>query len=149
MVKDSIAASMERIKNENENMRTWEENMVRRSGYHVDGKNIYRDAVVDSTIGKTYYESGENVRKLWERDYSEPIIVNSESELSASVAKAKTFFPADAITTYKDNKGNFVLRIAEPVTSSSIDKEVGAMLRYPLKLRFENKLIKNKKLTNL
>ena len=57
MVKDSIAASMERIKNENENMRTWEENMVRRSGYHVDGKNIHRDAVVDSTIGKIYYET--------------------------------------------------------------------------------------------
>ena len=79
-------------------------------------------------IGKTYYESGENVRKLWERDYSEPIIVNSESELSASVTKAKTFFPVDAITTYKDNKGNFVLRIAEPVTSSSIDKEIQDIL---------------------
>ena len=34
--------------------------MVRRSGYHVDGKNIHRDAVVDSTIGKTYYE-GQSV----------------------------------------------------------------------------------------
>ena len=79
-------------------------------------------------IGKTYYESGENVRKLWEKDYSEPIIVNSESELSASVAKAKTFFPADAITTYKDNKGNFVLRVTEPVTSSSINKEMQDIL---------------------
>ena len=57
MVKGSIRASMERIDSENENMRTWEENMVRRSGYHVDGKNIHRDAVVDSTIGKTYYET--------------------------------------------------------------------------------------------
>ncbi|MCR5100041.1 MAG: hypothetical protein K6B41_01650, partial [Butyrivibrio sp.] len=36
MVQDSIKASMERIDSENENMRTWEENMVRRSGYHVD-----------------------------------------------------------------------------------------------------------------
>ncbi len=60
MVKDSIKASMERIDSENENMRTWEENMVRRSGYTVDGKNIHRDAVVDSTIGKTYYE-GQSV----------------------------------------------------------------------------------------
>ena len=60
MVKDSIAASMERIKNENENMRTWEENMVRRSGYHVDGKSIHRDAVVDSSLDHTYYE-GPNV----------------------------------------------------------------------------------------
>lgn len=60
MVKDSIAASMERIDSENENMRTWEENMVRRSGYHVDGKSIHRDAVVDSSLGHTYYE-GQNV----------------------------------------------------------------------------------------
>ena len=60
MVKGSIRASMERIDSENENMRTWEENMVRRSGYHVDGKNIHRDAVVDSTIRKTYYE-GQSV----------------------------------------------------------------------------------------
>ena len=60
MVKDSIAASMERIKNENENMRNWEENMVRRSGYHVDGKSIHRDAVVDSSLGHTYYE-GQSV----------------------------------------------------------------------------------------
>ncbi|MGN0750836.1 MAG: M23 family metallopeptidase [Treponema sp.] len=60
MVKDSIKASMERIKNENESMRTWEENMVRRSGYHVDGKSIHRDAVVDSSLGHTYYE-GQSV----------------------------------------------------------------------------------------
>ena len=60
MVKDSITASMERIKNENESMRTWEENMVRRSGYHVDGKSIHRDAVVDSSLGHTYYE-GQSV----------------------------------------------------------------------------------------
>ena len=51
---------MERIKNENENMRTWEENMVRRSGYHVDGKSIHREAVVDSSLGHTYYE-GQSV----------------------------------------------------------------------------------------
>ena len=60
MVKDSIRASMERIDSENENMRTWEENMVRRSGYTVDGKSIHRDAVVDSSLGHTYYE-GQNV----------------------------------------------------------------------------------------
>ena len=56
MVQDSIKASIERIDNENENMRIWEENMVRRSGYTVEGKNIHREAVVDSTIGQTYYE---------------------------------------------------------------------------------------------
>ena len=100
-------------------------------------------------IGKTYYESGENVRKLWERDYSEPIIVNSESELSASVAKAKTFFPADAITTYKDNKGNFVLRVAEPVTSSSIDKEIQDILAKASRDGQGRLLAPNGKLSNL
>ena len=73
-------------------------------------------------IGKSYYETGENVRKLWERDYSRPIKFNSEYELNSAVQKAKTFFPTDAITTYKDNKGNFVLRVAKPV---SILRQVG------------------------
>ena len=100
-------------------------------------------------IGKTYYESGENVRKLWERDYSEPIIVNSESELSASVTKAKTFFPVDAITTYKDNKGNFVLRIAEPVTSSSIDKEIQDILAKAPRDNQGRLLAPNGKVSNL
>ena len=66
-------------------------------------------------IGKSYNETSENVRKLWERDYSRPIKLKSEFELNGAVQKVKTFFPADTITTYKDNKGNFVLRVAEPI----------------------------------
>ena len=48
--------------------------------------------------------------------------------MNGAVKKAKTFFPADAITTYKDNKGNFVLRVAEPVVSSSVDREIQNIL---------------------
>lgn len=73
-------------------------------------------------IGKSYDEAGENVRKLWDRDYSRPLKFKSEFELNGAVKKAKTFFPADAITTYKDNNGNFVLRVAKPV---SILRQVG------------------------
>ena len=79
-------------------------------------------------IGKSYDETSDNVRILWERDYSRPIKFKSEFELNGAEQKAKTFFPADAITTYKDNNGNFVLRVAEPVTSSSIEKEIQDIL---------------------
>ena len=66
-------------------------------------------------IGKSYDEAGENVRKLWDRDYSRPLKFKSEFELNGAVQKAKTFFPADAVITYKDNNGSFVLRVAKPV----------------------------------
>ena len=79
-------------------------------------------------IGKSYDETSENVRKLWNRDYSRPIKFKSEYELNGAVQKAKTFFPVNAITTYKDNKGNFVLRIVEPVIPSSINKEMQDIL---------------------
>ena len=100
-------------------------------------------------IGKSYYETGENVRKLWERDYSRPIKFNSEYELNSAVQKAKTFFPADTITTYKDNKGNFVLRVAEPVTSSSIDKEIQDILAKAPRDNQDRLLAPNGKPTNL
>lgn len=73
-------------------------------------------------IGKSYDETSENVRKLWDRDYSRPIKFKSEYELNGAVQKAKTFFPADTITTYKDNKGNFVLRVAEPIHPALIEQ---------------------------
>ena len=79
-------------------------------------------------IGKSYDEASENVRKLWERDYSRPIKLKSEFELNGAKEKAKTFFPVDVITTYKDSNSNYILRIAEPVTSSSIDKEIQDIL---------------------
>ena len=100
-------------------------------------------------IGKSYYETGENVRKLWKRDYSRPIKFNSEYELNSAVQKAKTFFPADAITTYKDNNGNFVLRVAEPVTSSSIDKEIQDILAKAPRDNQGRLLAPNGKPTNL
>ena len=68
-------------------------------------------------IGKSYAETSKNVRKLWKKDYSRPIKFKSEFELNGAKEKAKTFFPADTITTYKDSNGNFVLRVAEPVTT--------------------------------
>ena len=100
-------------------------------------------------IGKSYYETGENVRKLWERDYSRPIKFNSEYELNSAVQKAKTFFPADTITTYKDNKGNFVLRVVEPVTSSSIDKEIQDILAKAPRDNQDRLLAPNGKVSNL
>ena len=100
-------------------------------------------------IGKSYYETGENVRKLWKRDYSRPLKFKSEFELNGAVQKAKTFFPVNAITTYKDNKGNFVLRIAEPVTSSSIDKEVQDILAKAPRDNQGRLLAPNGKVSNL
>ena len=100
-------------------------------------------------IGKSYDETSENVRKLWEKDYSRPIKFKSEYELNGAVQKAKTFFPADTITTYKDNKGNFVLRIAEPVTSSSIDKEVQDILAKAPRDNQGRLLAPNGKVSNL
>lgn len=100
-------------------------------------------------IGKSYDETSENVRKLWNRDYSRPIKFKSEYELNGAVQKAKTFFPVNAITTYKDNKGNFVLRIVEPVIPSSINKEMQDILTTALRDSQDRLLAPNGNVSNL
>lgn len=65
-------------------------------------------------IGKAYTENGNSVIKLWEKEYSRPVHFQSQIELDKALEKAKTFFPESAIITYKDNKDNYVLRIAKP-----------------------------------
>ena len=57
IIEQTIEASMERIEKENEGMRDWEESLVRNNGYTVDGKNIKREAPIDSTVWETIYET--------------------------------------------------------------------------------------------
>lgn len=57
IIEQTIAASMERIEKENEGMRDWEESLVRNNGYTVEGKNIKREAPIDSTVWETIYET--------------------------------------------------------------------------------------------
>ena len=57
IIAQTIEASMERIEKENEGMRDWEESLVRNNGYTVEGKNIKREAPIDSTVWETIYET--------------------------------------------------------------------------------------------
>lgn len=57
---------------------------------------------------------GENQIKLWEQFYYENQVFDSEQELNKAIDKAKSFFPASAITSWKTQDNKFVLKIAEP-----------------------------------
>ena len=137
MVKDSIVASMERIKNENESMRTWEENMVRRSGYHVDGKSIHRDAVVDSSLGHTYYE-GQSVHYYEDfYDVGPKISVSFSKEMLNGLTSSAIMLLVEQANydienwskqvfgnTEKDEDGNVVLKQNALAREASYDYDI-------------------------
>lgn len=66
-----------------------------------------------------YQEPSDNVIKLWRQDYYHPGVYKTMEELNEARDKASQFFPASSIVYYKDNNGNFVLNIKEPVKDLS------------------------------
>ena len=66
-----------------------------------------------------YQEPSDNVIKLWRQDYYHPGVYKTMEELNEARDKALQFFPASSIVYYKDNDGNFVLNIKEPVKDLS------------------------------
>ena len=74
------------------------------------------DAYIEAHLGKSpYQESIDNVVKIWEKDYSKSKIFNSNKELKQAQNKAARFFPSEAIVSYTNNQGKYVLTIRKPV----------------------------------
>lgn len=74
------------------------------------------DVYIQAQIGNTHYiEPGPNVRKLWELRYKSPMEFNSMSKLKVAKKNALRFFPEEAIVSYKNAQGNYVLSVMRPV----------------------------------
>lgn len=74
------------------------------------------DAYIEAHLGKSpYQESIDSVVKIWEKDYSKSKIFNSNKELKEAQNKAARFFPSEAIVSYTNNQGKYVLTIRKPV----------------------------------
>lgn len=55
--------------------------------------------------------------ELWEKRYSFPKEFKEEKDLNAAVLEASKYYPKEAITTWEDNKGNYVMKVARPILS--------------------------------
>lgn len=55
--------------------------------------------------------------ELWEKRYSFPKEFKEEKDLNAAVLEASKYYPKEAITTWEDNKGNYVMKVAKPILS--------------------------------
>ena len=74
------------------------------------------NAYIEAYLGKSpYQESIDSVVKIWEKDYSKSKIFNSDKELKEAQNKAARFFPSEAIVSYTNNQGKYVLTIRKPV----------------------------------
>lgn len=74
------------------------------------------NAYIEAHLGKSpYQESIDDVFKIWEKDYSKTRIFSSSKELKKAQNKAARFFPSEALVSYTNSQGNYVLTIRKPV----------------------------------
>lgn len=67
--------------------------------------------------------------ELWEKQYSTTKVFKDEQSLNAAKAEAAKYFPGEAITTWEDNKGNYVMKVAEPqLVGEGVEREYERIL---------------------
>ena len=67
--------------------------------------------------------------ELWEKRYSFPKEFKEEKDLNAAVLEASKYYPKEAITTWEDNKGNYVMKVAEPqLIGEAVEREYERIL---------------------
>ena len=80
------------------------------------------DVYIQAQLGNiSYKESGKSVRKLWDLRYSAPQEYYNMQDLQKAKAEALQYFPTEAVISYKNAKGNYVLSVKRPV--ERINKE--------------------------
>lgn len=57
---------------------------------------------------------------LWEQRYSAPLIFKDEEALNAAITEASNFYSRKAITSWKNTKGEYVMRVGRPQLEDSV-----------------------------
>ena len=81
------------------------------------------DIYIQHQLGNTLYqESSKAVKELWEMKYSTPTEYSTRDSLQSAKNVALQYFPEEAVVSYKNAKGDFVLSIKKPVEKINRDK---------------------------
>lgn len=76
------------------------------------------DLYIQAQLGGTkYVEPIKEVRELWNSRYSTPQTYQTSEELDNARTEAQKFFPPQAIVSYQDAQGTYILNVKQPVSS--------------------------------
>jgi hypothetical protein len=67
--------------------------------------------------------------ELWEKKYSTPKVFKDKHSLEAAVSEASRYYSKEAITTWENNEGNYVMKVAEPqLSGEAVEREYERIL---------------------
>ena len=114
-----------------------------------EGKFPSVEYIMSKLTGTNKVTSDAQV-ELWEKQYSTTKVFKDEQSLNAAKAEATKYFPEEAITTWEDNKGNYVMKVAEPqLIGEALEREYERILANAPKDKEGRLLAPNGKPSNL
>lgn len=75
---------------------------------------------VNSRLEKPNVVTSPSQVALWEQRYSVPLIFKDEEALNAAITEASNFYSRKAITSWKNTKGEYVMRVGRPQLEDSV-----------------------------
>lgn len=75
---------------------------------------------VNSRLEKPNVVTSPSQVALWEQRYSAPLIFKDEEALNAAITEASNFYSRKAITSWRNTKGEYVMRVGRPQLEDSV-----------------------------
>lgn len=75
---------------------------------------------VNSRLEKPNVVTSSSQVALWEQRYSAPLIFKDEEALNAAITEASNFYSRKAITSWRNTKGEYVMRVGRPQLEDSV-----------------------------
>lgn len=76
---------------------------------------------VNSRLEKPNVVTSTSQVALWEQRYSASLIFKTKEALNAAIAEASNYYSREAITSWKNTKGEYVMRIGRPQIEDSVE----------------------------
>ena len=96
---------------------------------NVDSNGFPSDSyIMEKLQGIPMTNASNEQIQLWEKVHSKPVVVKATEQATNKIKELSKYYTPESISSYRNNNGDYVITIAEPINQESIEKEIKSIL---------------------
>ena len=96
---------------------------------NVNSKGFPSDSyIMEKLQGVSMTNASNEQIQLWEKVHSKPIVLKTTEQVAAKIKELSKYYTPESISSYRNNNGDYVITVAEPVNQEAVEKEITNIL---------------------
>ena len=96
---------------------------------NIDSNGFPSDSyIIEKLQGVQMTNASNEQIQLWEKVHSNPIVLKTAEQAAAKIKELSKYYTPESISSYRNNNGDYVIIVAEPINQEAIEKEIKGIL---------------------